>query len=764
MTATDYTLFEESTLLLARTLTIGHKMVAESINNYLIDNDYPVSDHPEEWKYYLNLAGEYHQSDYDYISTVNEDGSPHLRIRLGGISGSYNVDLTKELIHGPLSDPAIAVEYRFGSRGYATLVERYPKAIDLIRGILYPIEKEMAIDVEDGSILQIGGYIRHVDENNPERYYFEKADIHTVVNFDMIDPREVSIINDLEVWIKNYFARWLVADYVFFNEYYINALLGLLHVMLPAKISIIRQGRIGTSEVNTFHVKQRLNDIGGLGQYVDIIPEKVYMWLYRNAEYLDFTRGRSDTLDKLIANVLDPLRIPANQYRLSTNVIETEYLLPTAEAQLESLNHNSARTYTNRADLEDVLEKELDLAPENHRDFPYDLDEIKAAMTAGPNESYPTKVVESKWAIFTQDTPLAFEEFLTSFWVYNSARGKIDGFIFVRDPINDEAVPMSNEAALYLALWTYAKGFHDFNIQRIPSFGAMILPKAKHFNIEGHDPQPSVGELYTQYRKQIPYETIEELVGTLQPRYSYSSSFDFFTEAKKLYQDLNRRYLIWSRQYSPYDRAFIKRMNADLYWRKVTAEPSQRGRKYEEFLVGLGINVTTISTQACRDLHYNVVRAATGNMDMTDDQYKALHDALISIIKHFMSYPIQFVHSTLIGDLDVKNESAVRSFVEDRFAEYLIDTKLPRIHSDAKPYRSTYDGVTDPNVSDVMVAVPLTSIHSEARLQEGKWGERPLRSIKNRMSGMQCGIVNFAAAHDVNLSPTTSEILEEKDK
>ena len=60
--------------------------------------------------------------------------------------------------------------------------------------------------------------------------------------------------------------------------------------------------------------------------------------------------------------------------------------------------------------------------------------------------------------------------------------------------------------------------------------------------------------------------------------------------------------------------------------------------------------------------------------------------------------------------------------------------------------------------------MPLPSIHSEARLQEGKWGERPLRSIKNRMSGMQCGIVSFAATHDVNLSPTTSEILEEKDK
>ena len=350
MSATDYTLFEESTSLLARTLTIGHKMVAESINNYLVDKGYPVSDRLEEWKYYLNLAGEYHQSDYDYIATVNTDGSPHLQIRLGGLSGSYNVDLTKELIHGVNSDPAIAVEYRFGSRGYNNLIKRYPKAIDLIRGILYPIEKEVAINVEDGSILQIGGYIRHVPPDNEDQYYFEKADIHTVVNFDMIDRREISIINDLEVWIKNYFARWLVADYVFFNEFYINALLGLLHVMLPAKINVLRQQRMGTSEVNTFHVKQRLNDIGGLGQYVDIIPETVYMWLYRNADYLDFARGRSDTLDKLIANVLDPLKIPANSYRVSTNALKTEHLLPTVEMHLSPLNKTRDRLLTSRAE------------------------------------------------------------------------------------------------------------------------------------------------------------------------------------------------------------------------------------------------------------------------------------------------------------------------------------------------------------------------------------------------------------------------------
>lgn len=762
MSTSDYALFEEGTKLLARTLTIGHKMVAESINNYLVDAGYPVSENPEEWKYYLNLNGEYHQSDYDYIKTVNADASPHIRIRLGGLSGSYYVDLTKELIHGVNSDPAIAVEYRFGSRGYNNLITQYPRAIDLIRGILYPIDKEVAMNVEDGSILQIGGYIRNFINGNPEKFYFQKADIHTVVNFDMLDSREIGIINDLEVWIKNYFARWLVNDYAFFNEYYVPTLLGLLQAILPAKIAVMRQQRIGTSEVNTFHVKQRLNDIGGLGRFVDIIPETIYMWLYRNADYLDHARGRTDTLDKLIANVLDPLQIPANSYRVSTNVLKTKNRLPTAEMHLTPLNTTRDRLLTSRAEIDGTLEKELDLAPENPRDITYDFEEIQNDVLAGPRSHYPSKIVESQWVIYTPDTPIAFEDFLTSFWVYNSATGRIGGFIFVHDPVNDEAIPMSNEAALYLALWLYAKGFHDYEIEKVPSFGAMLLPKAKHFDIPGQDGYPTTPFLYKQYRKQIPYSTIEEMAGTALPKYSYNNTLDFFTDAKKMYNDLTRRYLIWSRQYSPYDRAFLKRMCADFYWRKVEAIPSRHGQPYEEFLLGLGINVLNISKEACRELYYEVIKTASGNREMTDDQYRALHDALIVIIKHFMSYPIQLIHSTLIGDLDVKNEAVVRSFIEDRFTEYLIYNRHPRIIHTATLHRSTYNSVRDPNVSDIVANHHPAGPYSKARLMEGTWNEKPTRTVKVRTGGISSGIVNCSAVHRVNLSSVTNNIEEEE--
>ena len=127
-----------------------------------------------------------------------------------------------------------------------------------------------------------------------------------------------------------------------------------------------------------------------------------------------------------------------------------------------------------------------------------------------------------------------------------------------------------------------------------------------------------------------------------------------------------------------------------------------------------------------------------------------------------MSYPLQIIHSTLIGDLDVKNEAVVRSFIEDRFAEYLIDVPLPRIVSTATPYVSTYNGVTDPNAIDVMSDVELAVIHSEARIMEGKWGDVPTRTTRSPMGGIRSGIVNYSAEHLINNSGVVSTALEEE--
>lgn len=716
MSNIDTEMFLDNSKLLSGTITIGHRMVAETINNYLKTIGYKISYYKEEWKYYMNLAGEYHQSDFDYISTINPDGSPYIKIKLGGLSGAYEVDFTKELLHGPDADPTISVAYRFGSRGYESLINKYPKAIELIRGILYPVDKQVAINVEDGSILQCAGYIRHIDENNKDRFYFKKSDVHTVVNFDMIDKREIGLINDLEQWIKNYFSRWLVTDYVFFNEYYVATLLGLLHAMLPAKINLLRLMKVGTYEVNSYHVKQKLNDIGGLGRYVDIIPEVVYMWLYRNAEYLDTARNREDILDKLIANVLDPLKIPIDEHRLvlNTNDVNPNYtLLPKHEILIYPLNKWRNRLNSKRGEVVSSLEKERELATENHREFYYEVDSTHDKMTFANNSEYKTKLLESVWEVHVPENAITFEEFLISYWTYNSAMGNIGGYVFIRDPKTNEAIPMNNEAALYLAIYLYAKGFHNVTPKRIPTLGSLVLPKAKHFTLDNYEPYPDIIQLANNYKGLLRYEVVKEVMSSTLPKYRYSSSFDFFDNAKKLWKDLGRRYLLWSVQNNPYERAYIKRLTADFYWQDVKFRSSRYGYSYRDFINAIGINIEDITAEDAQRLFYDVLKTATGNQEMTDEQYRKLHTALIDIVRHFTSYAVHIVHTTLVGSTQVRNEPVVRSFIEEVFAEFLVDVEMPTINHDV----NLTSGNSNPDDDTLLtIDIPLTIIDHKAGL------------------------------------------------
>lgn len=744
MSSADYDLFQTNTLLLAKTLTVGHKMVSESINNYLVDSGYDVSDDINTHKYYMNLAGEYHESDYDYISSVNPDGHPFMRIRLGGMAGPYYVDLVRDLFHSANADPALAAEYRFGTRGYETLKQQYPLALDLIRGILYPIDKEVSMNAEDGAILQIGGYQRKFVDGDPERYYFQKSTSTTAVNLDMIKDREVSLINDLEKWVKNIFDRWLVTDYVMFNEYYVNAILGLIQATMPAKINVLRLARVGTSEVNTFHVKQKLNDLGWLGDYVDILPEEVYMWLYRNADYLDSNRGKISTLRKLIDNVLTPLKVPVTEHRLVVNTTETQNGLPTAEVQMIPLNGDLTTTSDDRLTVDEELAKTNDVASENHRDLVFDAADIRAKVLTGSRTAYPTRVIESRWAVYGRSAPISFEEFLLAYWAYNSASGNIGGFVFVHDPLTDESIPMSNEAAIYLAIYLYAKGFADITLTNIPKFSSLLLPKTNKFSIAGHDPQPNTAMLFKNYQGRVPLEKIVALIGTVTPAYQYSSASDFFKDVNILYEDLIRRYNLWSIAYTARDRAYLKRMCGDLYWKHVQVTPSRYGQSYSDFILTLGINVADASRETCRQLFYTVFRTATGNTEMTEDQYRTLHNALMSIIKQFMSYPLEIIHTTLVGDLEVRNSSVIRSSIQDNFFIGSVRNDLPRILSKVTPFCLAYkvQSIVPRIVSNARIRESMDHLPTRDAYAKTKRIQSSVAMISNRVNNNSPKIIS----------------------
>lgn len=72
MSNTLYRIYQSKVIRLAATTIVKHSEVATLMNQVLSAKGYAVdADRPETWKYYLNLAGFYHESDLDDIAAIN---------------------------------------------------------------------------------------------------------------------------------------------------------------------------------------------------------------------------------------------------------------------------------------------------------------------------------------------------------------------------------------------------------------------------------------------------------------------------------------------------------------------------------------------------------------------------------------------------------------------------------------------------------------------------------------------------------------------
>ena len=72
MSSTLYQIYQGKVFRLAATTIVKHSEVAVQMNQFIAARGYAVDiNRPDSWKYYLNLAGFYHESDFDDIATIN---------------------------------------------------------------------------------------------------------------------------------------------------------------------------------------------------------------------------------------------------------------------------------------------------------------------------------------------------------------------------------------------------------------------------------------------------------------------------------------------------------------------------------------------------------------------------------------------------------------------------------------------------------------------------------------------------------------------
>lgn len=121
MSVTQYKIYKKQVFDLTKTLVIKLDELSVAMNKELELNGYSLYDAnirdqfpgvPDEafFKYYTNLAGQYHISDIEKLN--KQYGHGFMQIQIVANSGMKTLDFTRELL---LRNPAIANEYKYGS-------------------------------------------------------------------------------------------------------------------------------------------------------------------------------------------------------------------------------------------------------------------------------------------------------------------------------------------------------------------------------------------------------------------------------------------------------------------------------------------------------------------------------------------------------------------------------------------------------------------------------------------------------------------------
>lgn len=642
-----FDLYFKKVMLLADTLVVKHSYLARIINDAVKLNSSGRiavdANRPETWKYYMNLAGEYHQYDRAELLKLSGGTTEYMRIKVAGDYQPVEVDFTRELISGPNADPAIANEYKYGTSHYNALVARYPDFEELILGILNPIPKEMSIAAKDGEILLCGEYQKTRSPLNPKVYYFKRAEESIFTKLELIEKQEDDLIPSLQKFCYAYLNRWLVHDYVKVDDLYFHDVWGIMFAGVATTILNARLAACKTNHAHSYHIRELLNSHGYLGRHIDTLAIEQSLWLYRNVEYLDANMGTQKTFDLLIENVFTPSNIPLRGYSLAHDAKDVALgRLPKLLGYEQPLNFDGAGTTLDRSyTVGELLEKERGLARDNavvEEDHATYLD-FEGARSQG--SQYSTKLLESTVIDYGNYLPYQVRDVLMNLWAYGIARGTYRGTVYVTHPRSGERIQFTMLNAFILMVYCINKGNSGLELPTVPKVYVSMIPR------EDQSPHPDFKPKLTrtEFRSLAPVEDLSELeldkiLGNSSFRSIYVSSVDFYDEA----------YKVWDRLCQDYDYAencqlINKSCYRDIvarrkYWWGMELDLAHSGMDYVQWFANNNLDIADLTSEELLKLGTDLYMYATGYVENNDRKVKAVQKSCIDLLKHYSSHTI----------------------------------------------------------------------------------------------------------------------------
>jgi hypothetical protein len=434
---------------LVATLVIKLDGIAYNMNRELLRRGYSVSSEKENWKYYLNISGNKHESNEDvYINLIegrysntqdsilvkrllskyitykefetNEDLTLYSKLELETIKDVFDKYITDNDYLNTLSTATIrkllsnkytkltakvinkhkyTKQYLLeDNEYYSELTNIYPNEFLYILGSIYNIDKETAMNAENGTIL---GY-----------------------NTSLVEDNEYNLIPSLEAYAKRFLKRYYNHKYVIVDDLYVPSIIGILYSLLLQKVINIRAENMFTNRVHSFHIEAALRSKYKLWENVSNLTSESKYWLYKNIDRIGKYIGRNSNLKEIADRLLSPndigiakLQLNTDRPKLNTSKIGTDidgsdilaYQIPTykqysiPDKQLHTIKINKEYPTDSIIEVKDLVKTEVDTFSL------YNSNTVKGSLTVNNiveniqdsyivNNNEPTKVLDIKMA------------------------------------------------------------------------------------------------------------------------------------------------------------------------------------------------------------------------------------------------------------------------------------------------------------------------------------------------------------------------------
>lgn len=640
MSQAQYNIYRKNVMALVRSLVFKYSATADAINaaQESVGRRVNRAD-PASWKYYMNLNGQYHGTDKKMTVT--------------SLDTLQTIEFTKET----LADHRTTMsEYRIGTRYYNALVERYPDQEILIQGILNPVDIATAIAAKDGQIL-----------------YYDAS---------LVEENETNLIPQLSEWLQLQIRRWVVPAYTVVDDLYAGVMIANMVTLLPTVVENLRLANCHTLYAHSYHIREFLASNGRLDYYVDYLTKKQMLWLYRNVRYLRRNAGHQETFEVLMQKILTDRGLPLAEWRMRHNVKDlAENVRAFPEFSRKPLNLEFGSAGSDTRDIQTMLDREVDEAPDNLFVQPQAEIDIESQMANSISNRLRTKVLESSVLDLTDSSPFTLADNLLNHWVYLANLDRYTSVVTVDNPKTGGTITLNMEEAFLVFLYAYNLSI-GLELKELPLLQAMNVRRL---------PLPTVSQVASIVDPNlVPRSIIEQMMDGMVPLTSYISIPAFYDAVAQVHQEKLNQRLIYSNV-----EHFEARGQAEAAMRYLYGDyPIQIGKSsgfstFSQWFTAKGLDVPTYTMLEADLLAVQLYSRCTGQNLKVSRSLKELQTAMLRLMRQLSSYSIQFLQSINSAPISVVEWPLIRpgdhaGYVKHQDYIQTIDLDIQDVHTRRK--------------------------------------------------------------------------------